>query len=133
MFVKLRHQSQAVFSNHPGRFVAVFMIFKTMVDRDSGHPNIYTGLQWIAFRIEPQNGAMLCHSVLQQDYVNVVVKRFFVLKRWFLPFQLAGQQKDLEKFGESANLRKNGPLATNTWPRKNREPHCRPDGYKVEE
>ena len=132
MFVKLRHQSQAIFLDDPGRFVAVFMIFKSMVDRDSSHPNIHARLQRISFRIESQNRRMFCHSVLQQDDINIVVKRFFVLKRWFLPFQLAGQQKDLETFGESANLRKNGPFATNTWPGKNREPHCRRDGYKVE-
>ena len=133
MFVKLWHQSHAVFSDDPGRFVTVLVIFESVIDWNSRHPDIYARLQRIAFGVEPQYGAVLCNSVLQQDYVNVVVKRFLVLTRWFFPLQLEGQQKDLETFGESANLRKNGPFATNTWPGKNREPHCRRDGYKAEE
>jgi len=106
MFIELWHQSHAIFADDPGRFVAVFVIFKPVIDGDSRHPNIHAGLQWIASRVDPQNGTMLCHSVLQQDYINVVVKRFFVLKRWFLTFQLAGQQKNLDTFRASANLRK---------------------------
>jgi hypothetical protein len=132
MLVKLWHQSQTVFSDHPGRFVTVFMIFKSMVDRNSCHPNIHARLQRISFRVKPYYGAVLCNSVAQQNHINTVVKVLFLLTRWFLPFQLEGQQKDLETFGVSANLRKDGPFATDTWPVKNREPHCRRDGYKVE-
>jgi hypothetical protein len=33
---------------------------------------------------------MLCHSVTQQNHINVVVKVFFLLMRWFLPLQFAG-------------------------------------------
>ena len=93
MFVKLRHQSHAIFSDDPGRFVAVPVIFKSVIDGNSCHPNIYAGLQWIAFRIEPQNRRMLCDSVAQQNYINVVVIVFFLLPRWFLSFQFVGQQK----------------------------------------
>ena len=35
---------------------------------------------------------MLCDSVFEQDHINVVVKVLFLLTRWFLPFQFAGQQ-----------------------------------------
>ena len=34
---------------------------------------------------------MLCDSGLQQNHINVVVKRLFLLKGWFLPFQFAGR------------------------------------------
>ena len=90
MFVKLRHQSHAIFADDPGRFVAVFVIFKPMIDRYSRHAHIHAGLQWIAFGIEPQNRRMLCHSVLQQNHINVVVKVLFLLTRWFLRLQFAG-------------------------------------------
>ena len=36
---------------------------------------------------------MLCDSVAQQNHINVVVKVLFLLTRWFLSFQFAGQQK----------------------------------------
>ena len=104
MFVKFWYQSHAVFADDPCRFVAVFVIFESVVDRNSCHPDIDAGLQWISVRVESQDGAMLCDSVLQQNHINVVMKRFFLLKRWFLPFQFAGQQKNLERFGESANF-----------------------------
>ena len=93
MFVKLRHQSHAIFPDDPGRFVAVPVIFESVIDGNSCHPDIYTGLQWIAFRIEPQNRRMLCDSVAQQNHINVVVKISVLLTRWFLSFQFAGQQK----------------------------------------
>jgi hypothetical protein len=60
---------------------------------DFWHPNIHARLRRIAFGIEPQNRAMLCHSVLQQNHINVVVERLFLLKRWFLSFQFARQQR----------------------------------------
>jgi hypothetical protein len=62
-----------------------------MIDRNSCHPNIHTRLERIAFRIEPQNRTMLCHSVAQQNDINVVVKVLFFLTRWFLPLQFAGR------------------------------------------
>ena len=93
MFKQLRHQSHAIFPNDPSRFVAVPVIFESVIDGNSCHPNIYAGLQWIAFRIEAQNRRMLCDSVSQQNHINVVVKVFFLLTRWFHSFQFAGQQK----------------------------------------
>ena len=90
------------------------MIFESVIDRNSCHPDIHTRLQRIAFRIEAEDRRMLRDSVFEQDHINVVMKVLFLLTRWFLPFQFAGQQKDLETFEESVNLRKNGPFATNT-------------------
>ena len=93
MFVKFGHQSHAVFADDPGRFVAVFVIFESVVDRNSCHPDVDAGLQWISVRVESQDGAMLCDSILQQNHINVVMERLVLLKRWFLSFQFAGQLK----------------------------------------
>jgi hypothetical protein len=93
MFVKLRHQSHTIFPDNPSRFVPGFVIFEPMIDRNSCHPNVYAGLQRIAFRIEPQNRRMLSHSVVEQDHINVVVEVLFPLTLWFRLLQFAGQQK----------------------------------------
>ena len=93
MFVKLRHQSHSIFPHDPGRFVAVFVILEPVLDRKACHSNIDARLQRIAFRIEPQNRRMLRDIVAQQHHINIVVKLLFRLTRWFLAFQLAGQQK----------------------------------------
>jgi hypothetical protein len=93
MFVKLRHESHAIFPDDPGRFVAVLVIFESVIDRNACHPNIYTRLQRIALWIEPQNRRMLRHSVVEQDHINVVVEVLFLLTLWFLLLQFAGQQK----------------------------------------
>jgi hypothetical protein len=61
-----------------------------MVDWNSRHPDIDTRLQRIAFRIEAQDRRMLRDSVFEQDHINVVMKVLFLLTRWFLPFQFAG-------------------------------------------
>src|SRR5438094_2620359 len=94
MFVKLRHESQAVFPDDPSRFVGVFVIFESMVDWNSCHPDIHTRLQRIAFRIEAEDRRMLRDSVFEQDHINVVMKVLFLLTRWFLPFQFAGQASE---------------------------------------
>jgi hypothetical protein len=91
MFVKLRHQSHAIFPDDPGRFVAVPVIFESVIDRNSCHPHIYTRLKRIAFRIEAQNRRMLRDSVFEQDHINVVVKVLVLLTRWFLSLQFAGR------------------------------------------
>jgi len=93
MFVKLRHQSHAIFPDNPGRFVAVLVIFESVIDRNSCHPNIDARLQRIAFGVEPEDRRMLGNSVFEQDHINVVVKVLFLLTLWFLPFQFAAQQK----------------------------------------
>ena len=111
MFVKLRHQSYAIFPHHPGRFVAVFVIFKPVIDRNSSHPNIYAWLQRIPFRIKPQNRRMLCNSVAKQNHINVVMKWFFLLTRWFLPFQFAGRMYFAGTNKLYAVLCRDGPAA----------------------
>jgi hypothetical protein len=40
MFVKLWHQSHAVFPDDPSRFIAVFVILESVINRHSCHPNI---------------------------------------------------------------------------------------------
>ena len=105
MFVKLRHESQAVFPDDPSRFVAVFVIFESMIDRNPCHPDIDARLQWMAFRVEAQDRRMLRDSVFEQDHINVVVKVLFLLTRWFLPFQFAGN-KSANTFLAPASLRK---------------------------
>ena len=92
MFVKLRHESHAVFPNDPSRFVGVFVIFESMVDWNSRHPDIDARLQRIAFRIKAQDRRMLRDSIFEQDHINVVMKVLFLLTRWFLPFQFAGNK-----------------------------------------
>ena len=105
MFVKLRHESHAIFPNDPSRFVAVFVIFKSMVDWNSCHPHIHTRLQRIAFWIEAQDRRVFRDSVFEQDHIDIVVKVLFLLTRWFLPFQFAGN-KSADTFGAPASLRK---------------------------
>ncbi len=105
MFVKLRHESHAVFPDNPSRFVALFVIFESMVDWNSCHPHIHTRFQRIAFGVEPQDRRMLRDSVFEQDHINVVVKVLFLLTRWFLPFQFAGN-KSANTFLAPASLRK---------------------------
>jgi hypothetical protein len=51
MFVELRHQSHAIFPDDPSRFVAVFVIFESVINGESCHPDVNAGLQWIAFGI----------------------------------------------------------------------------------
>ena len=105
MLVKLWHQSLAIFPDNPGGLVAILMVFESMVDRDSCHPNIDTRLQRIAFRIEAQDRRMLRDSVFEQDHINVVMKVLFLPTRWFLPFQFAGN-KSADTFEAPASLRK---------------------------
>jgi hypothetical protein len=85
------------------------VIFESVIDRNSCHPHIHTRLKRIAFRIEAQNRRMLRDSVFEQDHINVVVKVLFLLTRWFLPFQLAGN-KSAGTFRASACLRKRGVI-----------------------
>src|SRR6266436_3290342 len=63
------------------------MIFKSVFHWNAGHPNVNTWFLRIAFRVEPENRAMLCHGVIEQNHVNVVVEGWFL--RWSSrsPFQ----------------------------------------------
>jgi hypothetical protein len=106
MFIKLRHESHAVFPNDPSRFVGVLVIFESMVYWNSRHPDIDARLQRIAFRVEPQNRRMFCDSVFEQDHINIVVKVLFLLTRWFLPFQFTSN-KSADTFEAPASLCKN--------------------------
>ena len=65
MFVKLRHESETILPNDPSRFVGVFVIFESMVDWNSRHPDIDARLQRIAFGVEPQDRRMFCDSIAQ--------------------------------------------------------------------
>ena len=105
MFVKLRHESHAIFPNDPSRFVADFVIFESMVDWNSRHPDIDARLQRIAFRIKAQDRRVFRDSVFEQDHIDIVVKVLFLLTRWFLPFQFAGN-KSADTFEAPASLRK---------------------------
>src|SRR6266498_557223 len=89
VLVKLWHQSHSIFPDDPSRFVAVFVIFESVIDRESCHSDVNAGLQRIAFRVQLQNGRMLCDGVAQQNHINVMVKRLFVLRPSCLPFQFA--------------------------------------------
>ena len=86
MFVKLGHQPHAIFPNDPSRFIAVFVIFESVIDRNSCHADVNAWLQQVAFGIQPQNGRMLRDGVAQQNYVNVMVKRLFLPNACCLPF-----------------------------------------------
>ena len=118
MFVKLWHQSHSIFPDDPGRFVTVLVILKSVIDRDSSHPNIHARLQCIAFWIEPQNRRMFCDGVLQQDDVNIMVKRLVVLKRWFLLFQFAGRKRIWTSSERQPTCARMARLPQNTWPGK---------------
>jgi hypothetical protein len=76
-----------------------------MVDWNSRHPDIDARLQRIAFRIEPQDRRMLRDSIFEQDHINAVMKVLFLLTRWFLPFQFAGN-KSADTFEAPSSLRK---------------------------
>ncbi len=75
MLVKLWHQSLPIFFDHPSRFVAVLMIFKSVLDGNAGHSNVDARFGWLTLWVEPQNGGMFGGGIAQQDHVNVVVKR----------------------------------------------------------
>jgi len=86
MLVKFWHQPQPVFLHHPSRLVAVLVVFESVIDRESGHPDVNTRFERIAFGIEPQNGRMFGDCVIEQNHVDVVVKGWF-LRRSSRPFQ----------------------------------------------
>ena len=52
MFVKFWQQSDAIFPDDPSRFIAVLVIFESVIDWDSCHSHINAGLQWIASGIQ---------------------------------------------------------------------------------
>jgi hypothetical protein len=64
------------------------VILKSLIDRDSSHPDIDAGLQGITFGIQAQNRRMLYDSVAQQNHVNVMMKRLFLVKASSVPFNL---------------------------------------------
>ena len=63
-----------------------------MIDRNSRHPDIDARLQRIAFGVKAQDRRMLRDSLFEQDNINIVVEILFLLTRWFLPFQFAGNK-----------------------------------------
>jgi len=60
--------------NQPGRLVPVLVIFKSMIDRQSGHSNINSRFGWIARRIAPQDRQILQRSFGEQKDINVMVE-----------------------------------------------------------
>jgi hypothetical protein len=59
MFEQLGQQSNTIFSDQPDRLVAILVIFKSMIDRQSGHSNVNSRFGWIARRIAPQDRQIL--------------------------------------------------------------------------
>ena len=53
---------------------------------------------------------MLRDSVFEQDHINVVMKVLFLLTRWFLPFQFAGNK--------SADTFEASPIAQESYARR---------------
>jgi hypothetical protein len=92
MFVKLGHQSHTVFPDDPSGFVTVFVILESVIYCEPCHSDINAGLQRITSRIQQRNRTMFRDSVVQQNHINVVVKRLFFLEPCRLPFQPAEKQ-----------------------------------------
>jgi hypothetical protein len=74
MLVHLRQQSNTIFPDQSGRLVPVLVIFKSMIDRQSGHSNVDSRLGRIALWIMPQNRPILQRSCGEQDDVNVMME-----------------------------------------------------------
>src|SRR5439155_22443178 len=63
-------------------------------------------LQWVTLGIQAQNRNMFCDSVVQQNHVNIMMKRLFLLKPSCLPFQPRREVNDADRFEGSLSLRK---------------------------
>jgi hypothetical protein len=74
MFVKLWHQAQAVFPEDPSRFIAVFVIFQSLINGNPRHTNVNAGFRLLAFRIEPQNRRMLENGRIEENDVDAVMQ-----------------------------------------------------------
>ena len=74
MLIQLRHQSHRVLLRYPRSFVAVFVIFKTMLGRKSAHPDIHARFRWITLRIYPKNRTVFSRLRIEQDDVDIVVE-----------------------------------------------------------
>src|SRR5947208_4611653 len=74
MLEQLRQQSNTIFPDQPGRLVPVLVIFKSMIDRQSGHSNVDSRLGWIALWIMLQNRPILQRRFGEQDDVNIMNK-----------------------------------------------------------
>ena len=86
MLVKLWHQFLPIFFDHPSRFVAVLVIFKSVLHGNAGHSNVNTRFERVTIRVKSENRRMFGGSIIQQDHVNVVVKRLFLRQLPSLPF-----------------------------------------------
>ena len=53
MLEQLWQQPNTIFPDKPGRLIAVLVIFKSMIDRQSSHSNVDRRFRWIARRIAP--------------------------------------------------------------------------------
>ena len=63
--VELGQEADPVFLHYPGRFVAMLVILETVLNRQSGYPNVDARLRRIAFRIKTQDRAMPQHGRIQ--------------------------------------------------------------------
>ena len=111
MFVKLWHQPHAIFPHDPGRFITVFVIFESVIDWNSCHPDVNAWLQRVAFGIQPQNGRMLCDSIAQQNHVNVMVKPFVSSEAVVSWFSSCREINNTSRFSAAPRLLKNRMIA----------------------
>src|SRR4030095_2985464 len=70
MLEQLRQKSNPIFPDRSGRFVPVLVIFKSMIDRQSGHSNVDGRFRWIACWIAPQDQLILPRSFRGWKYVE---------------------------------------------------------------
>src|SRR6266446_9634934 len=87
MLVKLWHQSLPIFFDRPSRFVAVLVIFKSVLHGNAGHSNVNTRFEGVTIWVKSENRRMFGDFILQQNHVNAVVESWFL--RWSSrsPFQ----------------------------------------------
>lgn len=74
MFEQLGQQSNTIFPDQPGRLVPVLVIFKSVIDRQSGHSDIHRRLGWIARPIMLQDRPILQRSFGEENDVNIMVE-----------------------------------------------------------
>jgi len=74
MLIKLGHQFETVFSNHPCGLVTILVILESVIDGQTCHADVDTWLALIARGIESQDRRMLGDSIIEQNDVDIVMK-----------------------------------------------------------
>lgn len=72
--VEFRQEPDPIFVDGPGGFVAVLVILKAMLHRETRHADIDARLGGIAFWIQPQDGRVPGHRVIEEDDVDIVME-----------------------------------------------------------